>query len=174
MKEKLKHLGYLLFKSIFKIGLFLILFDLLLCVLLIILNYNKSDDIEWSVYTDKEHGFSVEIPAIWKSNYWSAITHEEQTETIFHTYTISECTNAEDYLKKEIFPHRSNGIEKWPNKEIDGFIVHGIQLDNITPGCEAVIVNCPYLIRLRVNFSNYKDPQKLFNHMVSSVKTWSI
>ena len=87
---------------------------------------------------------------------------------------VQNCTTADDYFKKEIFPYYAN-LKTVPisNPRLDGFMVEEHHLDYITPGPEAYIINCPYVIRLGFNPTGFNEGEKTFDRIISSFKTWS-
>jgi hypothetical protein len=132
------------------------------------------DHLSWKKYVDNEHGFSLEVPSEWPTpKYWEVQTYEVQEGFIVQTQTLENCTNSSDYLKTEIDPFYSVEIEPLKNSRLDGFVLKDYHLDSITPGPEAYIFNCPYLIRLGLNSKDFPNPDTLFRHIVSSVKIWS-
>ena len=126
----------------------------------------------WKIYVDSEHGFSLEIPSDWQGKPERVEFSEPQNRFVTQTQTLNPCTNASDYIKNNPANFTYHEIELLQNSHLDGFIVKNLHLDNITPGPEAYIINCPYLIRLGLNSSDFPNPDALFQHIVSSMKVW--
>jgi hypothetical protein len=135
---------------------------------------NGKGNLSWKKYVDNDHGFFIEVPSEWPPpKYWEVQTYEVQERFIVQTQTLENCTNSSDYIKTDISPFYSFEIEPLNNSRLDGFILKDIHLDTITPGPEAFIFNCPYLIRLGFNPTGFQNADAIFQHIVSSVKIWS-
>jgi len=132
-------------------------------------------DAEWKTYVDEKHGFSFQYP-----DYMSQLNEIEVTlgdpepsGISVVPFDVNNCSTASDYFEKEILPYYPS-IQTVPisNPLLDGFIVRRSHLDNVTPGPEAYIINCPYVIRLGFNPTGINDGEDVFDEIISSFKTW--
>jgi len=114
----------------------------------------------------------MEILPDWQGKLGTVENFESQDRFVVQTETLDLCTNTSDYLKNNSVKLYGHVVEPLENSQLDGFMVRDIHLDNITPGPEAYILNCPYLIRLGLNSDDFPNPDTLFQHIVSSVKIW--
>jgi hypothetical protein len=133
----------------------------------------KGKKLPWKEYVDNKHGFSLEIPSDWQGSLTEINIYEKQEGFLISTETLDPCIDASEYIQKNIAPYANIKIEPLENSGLDGFVVMNFHLDNITPGPEALIFNCPYLIRLGFNPESFQNADIIFKHIISSVKVWS-
>jgi hypothetical protein len=136
------------------------------------------NNLSWKKYVDQKHGFSVEVPASWQDKLGFIYPEDEtdiQKRFTLRFETIENCTSSSsgEYIKTEILPYPYIKIRPLGNQLLNGFVVAYYHLDNITPGPEAMVFNCPYLIRLGMDTAVLKDADTLLSHIISSMKVWS-
>ncbi len=127
----------------------------------------------WKTYIDEKHGFSFQFPDYWVNKSEEYAEPREPSGISVTPIEVPNCTTADDYFQKEILPSSVN-IRKAPiaNSPLDGFIIKEGHLDYLTPGPEAYIINCPYVIRLGFNPTGIRDGEDVFDEIISSFKTW--
>lgn len=124
-------------------------------------------------YTDEGHGFSFQYPGRWGKITTSDARFWDSFPVSVTPINVENCTTADEYFKKEISPYYHD-IQTAPisNPDLDGFVVQERHLDLVTPGPEAYIINCPYVIRLGFDPTGFDDGEMLFEYIISSFKTW--
>jgi hypothetical protein len=127
----------------------------------------------WKTHIDEKHGFSFQYPGGWADVSGGYVDSGEPSGISVTPIAVPNCTTADNYLKEEILPYYAN-LKTVPisNPRLDGFIVEEHHLDLITPGPEAYIINCPYVIRLGFNPTGFNEGDKLFEEIILSFRTW--
>ncbi len=132
----------------------------------------------WNIHADEKHGFSFQYPLVWQSKpvgYTSYyITEGEPSGVSIIVSEIANCSSASNYAAEVLIP-QFGPFETKPisNTKVDGFVITGKHLDDLTKGSEIFIVNCPYLIRLGFNPDGIPDGDEVFERIIRSVKTWT-
>lgn len=126
-------------------------------------------------YIDERHGFSFEYPDEWGEILNTEVTlgDSEPSGISVLPFEVKNCTTADNYFQEEVLPYYAN-IRRVniSNPNLDGFVVEDHHLDNVTPGPEAYIMNCPYVIRLGCNSVGIDEGEKVFDQIIASFKTW--
>lgn len=135
----------------------------------------QPEDSTWKKYIDEKHGFSLRYPAEWANVSGKEVDESsgEPSGISITTNDVENCTTADNYLKAEILPYYGTiKVVPIPNPRLNGFVVEKLHLDNITPGPEAYIMNCPYVIRLGFNPTGINAEGKMFDGIISRFETW--
>lgn len=127
----------------------------------------------WKTHTDNEHGFSFRYPGERISFASVEYLKPEGSGLSVSTFPLINCLSAEEYVRSEITPHFTElDIRPISVDGSEGFLIENKHLDYMTPGPEAYIINCPYMIRLGFNPTGIQDGEKVFERILASVKTW--
>lgn len=124
-------------------------------------------------YTDYKHGYSFSYPKTWSNTSKGSYSIEgTQSGISVSSIDVEDCSTATRYFEKEVMPFFPD-VKKSSilNPSLDGFVIEEYHLDN-TPGPEAYIINCPYVIRLGFNPTGIHEAERLFDGVISSFKTW--
>src|SRR5918999_5600126 len=149
--------------------------------------------VNWNTYTDVENGFEIKYPANWSQLILSDKRRVNFTPDIpeplgeiyngfpgavVYASQIENCTNSSDYIKRKIMPLKSEYPEitikplNLPNME--GFIVEGLPGQAGVRGPTAFIFQCPRLIQIGFDLTGEENGEKIFNHMLSTLKVWRL
>lgn len=134
---------------------------------------NEKDEINWNIYRDDVHGFSLKYPKAWHQFSPEEVNSGKSSGLSVNTYTRGNCTTAKEYIDTYVLPtFKDVKLKDLSIAGLDGFIVENKHLYSAVSGPEVYIVHYPTVIQIGFDETSDGYSLELVQEILSSLKLW--